>query len=50
MQKLMTAGWASSGVQVNAVKGVCSQGASGVRFVVGLNVGPKWMLAIGVAM
>ena len=45
----MTAGWASSGVQVNAVEGA-SQGVGGVRFVVGLNAGPKWMLAVGVAI
>ena len=50
MQKLMTTGWASVGVQANAVKGAGSRGVGGVRFVVGLNAGPKRMLTVGVAI
>ena len=46
----MTAGWASDGVQVNAVEGAGSRGVGGVRFIVGLNTGPKWMLAVGVVI
>ena len=50
MQKLMSAGWASVGVQANAVKGAGSRGVGGVRFVVGLNTESKRMLTIGVVV
>ena len=50
MQKLMTAGWASNGVQVDAVKGAGSRGVGWIRLVVGLNAGSKWMLAIEVVI
>ena len=35
---------------MNAVEGAGSRGVGRVRFIVGLNVGPKRMLAVGVVI
>ena len=50
MKQFMSAGGASNGVQVDAVKGASRRGVAGVRFVVGLNTAAKRMLTIDVAV
>ena len=50
MQQCVSAGGASNGIQVDAVKCAGRHGVGGIWFVVGLNAAAKGMLAIDVAV
>ena len=50
MEQFMSAGRASNGIQVNAVKGVCRQGVDWIRFVVGLDMAAKRLLTTDVVV
>ena len=49
-KKLVSAGRAADGIQMNAVKGACSNSVGWIVFLVGLNKAAKRMLEINVVV